>query len=106
MAGIPPTEQRELGLQRLRDLTVGTAVAATVGVGVFAVIAATTNPGRSDVAAANSNAAAAAGSSATDDSTGGSREERHHDDDGFGGLNSGTLNSGSAPPVAVTGGSR
>lgn len=107
-AGIPPVEQRELGLQKLRDLTAGVAVVATVGVGLFAVIAATTNPGRSDAAAGGGNTAAttaANNSTETDDSNGGSGEERHHHD-GFNPTSSGSLNSGTTTPVAVTGGSR
>jgi hypothetical protein len=45
---IHPAVQRDLSLQRLRDLTVASAAGAAGLLGVFSIIAATTVPGHSD----------------------------------------------------------
>jgi len=55
-------ESKDSAVRRLRRLTVGTASVAFAAVGLFAVIAATTIPGRSD-------ASPQAGSNSTDGST-------------------------------------
>lgn len=77
-------------------------VAATALLGVFAVVAASTNPGRSDA------------TPSTGATTTGAQDpvsESGSDDDSSGGLQlhrpaGGSFGSSSNPPVAVTGGSR
>jgi len=59
--GIHPAVQRDLSLQRLRDLTFACAAGAAGLLGVFSIVAATTIPGHTDGGA---TAATAAGSSA------------------------------------------
>jgi hypothetical protein len=59
--GIHPAVQRDLSLQRLRDLTFAFAAGAAGLLGVFAIVAATTIPGHTDGGAT----AAAAGDSNT-----------------------------------------
>jgi hypothetical protein len=46
-----PSVQRDLSLQRLRDLTFATAAGAAALLGVFSIVAATTVPGHSDAGA-------------------------------------------------------
>lgn len=87
-------------MARLWDLTVGVSIAATVLVGVFSVVAATTNPGRSDATPAGGGTSAQGPSSpagSEDDSSSGFQLRRPHD---------GSFGQSSGPPVAVTGGSR
>ncbi|HXJ47958.1 MAG TPA: hypothetical protein VNF91_02200 [Candidatus Acidoferrum sp.] len=59
--GIHPAVQRDLSLQRLRDLTFACAAGAAGLLGVFSIVAATTIPGHTDGGA---TAAAAGGSNA------------------------------------------
>jgi hypothetical protein len=72
--GIRPADQRDLSLQRLRDLTFACAAGAAGLLGIFSIVAATTVPGHGDGGA---TAAAATGpsqgdvSKAVDDSNSG-----------------------------------
>ena len=88
---------RDRAYARLRRLTVGIGVAATALVGVFAVLAATSDPGRSDAAAASttsgdSSSQPAAGNVPSPDQL----QRPHH----------GSFGPASGPPTAVSGGSR
>ena len=47
-SGIHPAVQRDLSLQRLRDLTFACAAGAAGLLGVFSIVAATTIPGHTD----------------------------------------------------------
>ena len=88
---------RDRAYARLRQLTVGIGVAATALVGVFAVLAASSNPGRSDAAAASttsgdSSSQPAPGAVASPDQL----QRPHH----------GSFGPASGPPAVVSGGSR
>lgn len=87
---------RDVGIGRLNDLTAWIAVGAVAAVGIFAVTAAETIPGK---ASSSQNPAAPTSSTGTSTSTGGSFLGRHHRD-------SGTISSSSGPGIVVTGGSR
>ncbi len=51
----PPAVQRDLSVQRLRDLTFASAAAAAGLVGVFSIVAAITVPGHSDAGGTGAN---------------------------------------------------
>lgn len=87
---------RSVGLERLNTVTTWIGVAAFAAVGVFAVIAAATIPGK---AAANETEARSATSANTPSSTGISLTHRDHH-------SYSPISSSSGPPVVVTGGSR
>jgi hypothetical protein len=101
---IHPAVQRDLSLQRLRDLTFACAAGAAGLLGVFSIIAATTVPGHSD--------GGATATTATDPNQGGFPQQPA-DDTGSG--DGGVLQPpAQAPvrqpavqvPIAVSGGSR
>jgi hypothetical protein len=87
---------RSVGLDRLNTVTTWIGVCAFAAVGVFAVIAGATIPGK---AASNQAAPASATSASTRTSTGVSFT--HHDRHSYN-----PISSSSGPPVVVTGGSR
>jgi len=102
--GIHPAVQRDLSLQRLRDLTFAFAAGAAGLLGVFSIIAATTVPGHSD--------AAAAGSTATDPNQDGFFQSGDDsNNNGEGGVlqppaQAPVRQPAAQAPVAVSGGSR
>jgi hypothetical protein len=61
-----PSVQRDLSLQRLRDLTFVTAAGAAGLLGVFSIVAATTVPGHSDGGATASTGTTQSSSTSTD----------------------------------------
>jgi hypothetical protein len=100
--GIHPAIQRDLSLQRLRDLTFACAAGAAGLLGVFSIIAATTVPGHSDAGTTGTTAA---------DPNQGSQQPADDSNSGDGGV---LQPPAQAPvrqpavqvPVAVSGGSR
>ena len=86
---------RDLALGRLNEITTWVAVGAVAAVGVFAVTAAQTIPGK----AASSQNPSSTSSTGVSASAGTSFFGRHHDD-------SGTISASSGPGIVVTGGSR
>jgi hypothetical protein len=87
---------RSVGLDRLNTVTTWIGVGAFTAVGVFAIIAAATIPGK---AASSQTAATSATTAPTRTSTGISFT--HHDRHSYN-----PISSSSGPPVVVTGGSR
>ena len=88
---------RSVGLERLNAITTWIAVAALTAVGVFAVIAAATIPGKA--AASQAGAATQTTSASASTSTGISLNRHDH-------RSYSPISSSSGPPVVVTGGSR
>lgn len=86
-----------MAVGRLNELTTWIAVGALAAVGVFAVIAAETVPGK---ASSSQGAANTSTSSATASTSTSTAFPRHHH------LDSGTVSASSGPPMVVTGGSR
>lgn len=88
---------RDRAYARLRQLTFATGVAATALVGVFAVMAATSDPGRSDAAAA---------STTTGDNSSQPEPTSVPSPDQLQRPHHGSFGPASGPPTVVTGGSR
>lgn len=100
---VHPAVQRDLSLQRLRDLTLACAAGAAGLLGVFSIIAATTVPGHGD--------GAATATTATGPNQGGFSQQAEGSGSGDGGvLQPPALAPVRQPsaqlPVAVSGGSR
>ncbi len=87
---------RDAGIGRLNELTTWIAVGAVAAVGIFAITAAETIPGKASSTQGPSTSGAQTGTST---STGTSFFDRHHGD-------SATISSSSGPGLVVTGGSR
>ena len=87
---------RDVGIGRLNELTTWIAVGAVAAVGIFAITAAETIPGK---ASSTQSPSTPSSSTGTSTSTGTSFFGRHHRD-------SGTISSSSGPGIVVTGGSR
>ncbi len=87
---------RDVGMGRLSELTTWVAVGAVAALGIFAITAAETIPGK---ASSTQSPSASNSSTGTSTSAGTSFFGRHHRD-------SGSISSSSGPGIVVTGGSR
>jgi hypothetical protein len=100
---IHPSVQRDLSLQRLRDLTYAIAAGAAGLLGLFSIVAAATVPGQTDggataTTATNSNQAGFSQPAGGVTTTGGGEFQRP--------AQGAVSQAGSGPPNVVSGGSR
>ncbi|HET9781777.1 MAG TPA: hypothetical protein VFR33_08360 [Candidatus Dormibacteraeota bacterium] len=89
---------RTVGIDRLNRVTTWVGLAAMAAVGVFAVIAAATIPGK---ASSTQGTGTASASTSTSTSTNTPVTHHHHDFS-----NGTTISASSGPPMVVSGGSR
>ena len=92
---------RNFAFDRINVLTAWIAMGALALLGVFAVIAGATIPGKADTGQASSTNTDSTGASAPSTSSGTSVFHHHRDNS-----NGTTISSSSGPPMVVTGGSR
>ena len=85
---------RDIAVQKLRDLTIAAALVAAAGVGVFAWISASTNPGSTGTSSLTGNAARER-----------NRQSFSETDDGFGVAQAPPARTRVGPGVAASGGS-